>query len=86
MQVTKIKSSRMSSKLTCLRDSVNVIVQIVDCLQEQKNEKDGHSYLFEELKSELSDECKRSHVWQSKAIDSLVRYEHINVLNRFIDI
>lgn len=40
-------------------------------MQEQKNEKDGHSYLFEELKSELSDECKRSHVWQSKAIDSL---------------
>ena len=57
-------------------------MQIVDCLQEQKNEKDGHSYLFEELKSELSDECKRSHVWQSKAIDSLVRYKHINVLNR----
>jgi len=37
---------------------------------EQKNE-NGHSHLFEELKCELSDECKRSHVWQTKAIDSL---------------
>lgn len=40
-------------------------------MQEQKNDKDGHSHLFEKLKSELSDECKRSHVWQSKAVDSL---------------
>ena len=50
-----------------------VQIIIVVCLQEQKNEKDGHSHLFEELKSELSNECKRSHAWQSKAIDSLVR-------------
>ncbi|XP_073248447.1 dynamin-like GTPase OPA1, mitochondrial isoform X3 [Porites lutea] len=39
-------------------------------MQEQKNE-NGHSHLFEELKSELSDECKKSHVWQPKAVDSL---------------
>ena len=50
-------------------------MQAVYCLQEQKNDKDGHSYLFEKLKSELSDECKRSHVWQSKAVDSLVSCE-----------
>ncbi|XP_044178142.1 dynamin-like 120 kDa protein, mitochondrial isoform X3 [Acropora millepora] len=31
----------------------------------------GHSHLFEDLKAELSNECKRSHVWQTKAIDSL---------------
>ena len=29
--------------------------------------------MFENLKSELSDECKRSHKWQTKAVDSLVR-------------
>ncbi|KAJ7393323.1 Dynamin-like 120 kDa protein, mitochondrial [Desmophyllum pertusum] len=40
-------------------------------MQEQKKRKRCHSHLFEELKSELSNECKRSHAWQSKAIDSL---------------
>lgn len=39
-------------------------------MQEHKCD-NGHSHLFEGLKSELSDECKRSHVWQAKAIDSL---------------
>ena len=46
------------------------------CIFEQRaverNENDGHSHLFNELKAEVSKQCKRSHKWQARAMDSLV--------------